>query len=169
MTKSVPWDSKTGYDPANEVRSITVEIAAPARIVWQILLDMPKYGEWNPFCVKAESTLEMGAPVHMQLTNFWNDELAPNCEYICAFEPEKLISWEMKWTEAWPYAARRDQVIEATGPDSCSYYSTDAFYGDTGVHVMRFAGGWVKASFDATAKALKARAEALWAAEKAGK
>jgi hypothetical protein len=160
---SESFDPITGYDPANEVRSITVEIDAPAKIVWDILIDMPRYGEWNPFCVKAESTLEMGAPVNMLLTSFWTDELVPNCEYICAFEPERLISWEMKYSEAWPYAARRDQVITPLGPDRCSYHSTDAFLGDTAVHVMRFAGPWVKVAFDKTARALKARAEALWA------
>jgi hypothetical protein len=70
----------------------------------------------------------------------------------------------MHWTEAWPYAARRDQIIEALGPAKCRYSSTDAFHGDTGVHVMRFAGPWVKAGFDATGRALKQRAEALYAA-----
>jgi hypothetical protein len=168
MHRSDPWDPITGYDPANEVRSITVAIDAPARVVWQVLTDLPRYGEWNPFCVKAESTLEMGAPVHMQLSNFWSDELAPNCEFVCAFEPERRLAWELPWSETWPYAARRDQIIEATGPASCTYHSTDAFYGDSGVHVMRFAGPWVKASFDATARALKQRAEALYAAERGG-
>jgi hypothetical protein len=157
------FDPITGYDPANVVRSDTVEIAAPASVVWRILTDLPRYGEWNPFCIKAESTLEMGAPVFMTLTNFWSDETAPNVEYVCAFEPEKLLSWELKYTPEWPYAARRDQVITTLGPDRCSYYSTDAFYGDTGVHVIRFCGGWVKAAFDGTARALKARAEAIHA------
>jgi len=168
VQRSEPWDPRTGYDPANEVRSITVAIDAPASIVWEILTDLPRYGEWNPFCVKAESTLAMGAPVQMQLSNFWDDTLAPNCEYVCAFEPEQRLSWELYWTEEWPYAARRDQLIEANGAHSCSYHSTDAFYGDSGVHVMRFAGPWVKASFDATARALKARAEALWLAQRSG-
>lgn len=167
MPRTEPWDPISGYDPDNEVRSITVQIDAPARVVWQVLTDLPRYGEWNPFCVKAESTLEMGAPVHMQLTNYWDDTLAPNCEYVCAKVHERQIAWEMLWTTAWPYAARRDQYVEPTGAESCSYYSTDAFYGDTGVHVMRFAGPWVKASFDATARALKARAESLWAEERA--
>ncbi len=158
-----PFDPITSYDPANEVRSITVEIDAPASVVWEVLTDLPRYGDWNPFCVAAESTLEMGAPVHMKLKSFWTDELSPNCEYVCAFEPGKLLSWQMEYSEAWPYAARRDQVITTLGEDRCSYYSTDAFLGDTGVHVMRFAGPWVKVAFDNTARALKARAEAIWA------
>lgn len=162
-----PFDPRTGYDPANVVRSVTVEIDAPARVVWQVLTDLPNYGAWNPYCIRCESTLEMGAPVDFWLTNFWDDTIDTGTEYVCAFEPERLLSWELFWKEDFPYAARRDQVITASGPERCSYYSTDAFYGDTGIHVMRFAGPWVKASFDKTARALKARAEALFAAETA--
>ena len=51
------------FDPDAIVSSERVEIAAPAALVWEILVDLPRYGEWNPFCIAAESTLEMGAPV----------------------------------------------------------------------------------------------------------
>ena len=75
---------------------------------------------------------------------------------------------EAPWLAEWPYPARRDQVIETLGPDRCRYYSTDAFLGETGIHVMRFAGSWVKRGFDDTARALKARAEELYAARSRG-
>lgn len=157
----------TAVDPDAIVVSETVEINAPASLVWEILLDMPKYGEWNPFCVACESTLEMGAPVKMKLKNYTTPEEAyfENTEFICAFEPEKLISWELPHYDGWPYPARRDQIIEATGPKSCKYHSTDAFLGPNGIHVMRFAGPWVKRAFDDTAYALKARAEAMYMAK----
>ncbi len=157
------FDPITGHDPNNEVRSITVEIDAPASVVWEILTDLPRYGEWNPFCIQAESTLELGAPIVMHLTNFWNRDIAINTEYVCANEPERLLSWKLDWATDWPYAARRDQVVTPLGPDRCAYQSINAFFGDTGTHVMRFAGPWVKAAFDNTANALKARAEAMWA------
>jgi hypothetical protein len=158
------FDPITGYNPENEVRSITIEIDAPASVVWEILTDLPRYGEWNPFCIKAESTLELGAPIVMHLTNFWSRDISINTEYVCANEPERLLSWKLDWVAEWPYAARRDQIVTPLGPDRCAYQSINAFYGDTGVHVMRFAGPWVKAAFDNTARALKARAEAMCAA-----
>jgi hypothetical protein len=158
------FDPISGYDPANVVRSEIFEIDAPASVVWEILTDLPRYGEWNPFCIKAISTLEMGAPIEMHLTNFWNGEIAINIEYVWGYEPERLLSWGLKHEPDWPYEARRDQIIAPLGPDRCSYQSLDAFYGDTGVHVMRFAGPWVKAAFDNTGRALKARAEAMYAA-----
>lgn len=164
--KTLAQDPVSGFDPDAVTRSEVVDIAAPARVVWDILVDMPRYNEWNPFCVRAVSKLEMGAAVEMTLVNYAAPgSLVPNLEYICAFEPEKLLSWEMIHSEAWPYPARRDQIIEATGPSSCRYQSTDAFLGANGIHVFRFAGPWIKRAFDDSALALKARAEAKVAAQ----
>lgn len=155
-------DPRTRFDPDAVVRSVRVEIEAPASIVWEVLTDLLRYGEWNPFCFEALSTLEMGAPVHMKLNSYTDPgEVLPNCEYVCALEPEKLLAWELPWSDAWPYPARRDQIIETLGANRCAYVSTDAFLGDNGIHVMRFAGGWVKRAFDDTAVALKARAESI--------
>ncbi len=159
-----PFDPFAVYDNATLVASEPVEIDAPASVVWEILTDMPRYGAWNPFCVRAESTLEIGAPVTMSLVDYTGGgQLAPNIEYVCAFEPERLLSWELRDDPAWPYPARRDQVIEALGPERCRYLSTDAFLGPNGIHVMHFCGAWVKRAFDDTAKALKKRAEAIHA------
>ena len=157
-------DQRTSFDPANVVTSEVVLIVAAPSIVWEILTDLSRYGEWNPFCVKASSTLEMGAPVHMSLVNYPNPgALLQGVEYVCAVEPERRLAWEAHWHESWPYAARRDQYVEPVGVGHCRYWSTDAFLGETGVHVMRFCGPWVKRAFDDTAYALKARAEALHA------
>lgn len=161
--KTVAQDPVMGFDPNAVTRSETVAINAPASVVWQVLTDLPRYNEWNPFCIRAVSTLEMGAPVEMTLINYATagGPTVPNLEYVCGFEPERLLSWEFPNLDFWPYPARRDQVITPTGPDSCTYYSTDAFLGANGIHVFRFAGPWVKRAFDDTALALKARAEQL--------
>ena len=150
------------YDPATTVRSNTVEIEAPASVVWGVLTDLPRYGEWNPFCIAAESTLELGAPMKMLLNSYTSPgQTYSNTEYVCANVAERMLSWELKHTEAMPYPARRDQVIEALESERCRYYSTDAFFGDNARHVMFFCADWIKRAFDDTAVALKARAETL--------
>lgn len=156
-------ENMTYIDPEAIVVSETVDINAPASVVWDILIDLPQYPDWNPFCVECESTLEMGAAVKMKLKSYVNagPEFFENTEFVCAYEVEKLLSWNLPHYDGWPYPARRDQFIEATGPNSCRYYSTDQFLGPNGIHVMRFAGPWVKQAFDDTAYALKARAEAM--------
>ncbi len=161
------FDPKTGYNPNHVARSARVEIDAPASVVWDVLVDLPRYPEWNPFCIKCVSTLEMGAPVVMTIAMPWDTtEQVTMTEFLCAWEPGKLLSWEMYWTEEWPYAGRRDQVIEKLGPAKCAYYSTDAFLGDSGIHIARFGMGWISAAFTMTAKALKARAEEVYAAQR---
>ncbi|MCJ1883914.1 SRPBCC domain-containing protein [Pseudomonas sp. LA21] len=146
----------------NLVRSLSVEIAAPAELVWSILIDLPNYPKWNPYTVKVESSLRLGEPVNLFLPDpAQPGELIHVVEHLADFEPHRLLAWEMIASADNPDAARREQIIEATGPDSCRYHTTDQFLGPTADQVMANHGPWVKQGFDAVALALKARAEAL--------
>lgn len=49
-------DPVAGFDPAAVTVSEVVEIFAPTSVVWQVLTDMPRYNEWNPFCARALHT-----------------------------------------------------------------------------------------------------------------
>lgn len=152
------------YDSATTVRSVEVEIDAPASVVWEVLTDLDSYPHWNPFCVAVKSTLEIGAPVEMTLADYSGaTETFPYTEYVCAVVPERLLSWELRPTEVSVQAARRDQVIEPITDDRCRYYSTDAFLGEEAHQIMADSGAWVKRAFDDTAVALKERSEALYA------
>ncbi|NLU64173.1 SRPBCC domain-containing protein [Rhodococcus sp. HNM0563] len=152
------------YDPATTVRSVTVEIDAPATLVWQVLVDLERYPDWNPFCISAKSTLEIGAPIEMLLTDYsGGTEPFPWVEYVCAVVPERLLSWELLPTTESRQAARRDQVIEQIDENRCRYYSTDAFLGEEAHQIMEDTGAWVLRAFDETAVALKKHCDALYA------
>lgn len=146
----------------NLVRSLSVEIAASAELVWSILVDLPSYPQWNPYTVKVESSLRLGEPVNLFLPDPTRPgELLHVVEHLADFEPHRLLAWEMIASAGNPDAARREQIIETTGPNSCRYHTTDQFLGPTADQVMANHGPWVKQGFDAVALALKARAEAL--------
>ena len=49
------------------VISLERVIDAPAATVWQVITDLPRYGEWNPFCIECRSTLVPGDPIRMQV------------------------------------------------------------------------------------------------------
>lgn len=145
------------------VTSVTVDIAAPAALVWEVLIDLERYPQWNPFTVKVESSLRMGEAVNLFLPDPTRPgELLKVVEYLAAFEHPTLLAWEMYATADNPDAARRDQHIEATGEASCRYHTTDLFLGPTAPTVMANHGPWVKQGFDALAQCLKIRAEALY-------
>jgi len=149
----------------NKITSIRVEINAPASFVWDILIDLPRYPEWNPYTVRIESTLELGAPVHLYLAG-GDGNPNYNLEYLVAFEPGRLLSWEQYPTETDANAARRDQIIEVIDDERCTYYTTDQFLGVNADKIMSDFGDWVKQGFDAIALALKERAESLYKAAK---
>ena len=112
----------------NIVTSIKVEIDAPASVVWDVLVDLPRYQEWNPFTARVESTLEVGDAVHLYIP----DPAAPGefihvVETMAAVEPCQLLSWEQKPSATSKDAARRDQYIEALGPERSAYFTTNIF------------------------------------------
>ena len=154
-------DLRLAFDPEAVVCSERVAIAALVEKVWEVLVDFERYHQWNPFCVEASGKLAVGEPLTMKLKNYLvPGEYFDNVETICEIDAPHRIAWSAPWIDAWPYPARRDQFIEAGEQDRCIYYSTDAFLGPHGIHVMRFAGPWVKRAFDDTAYALKAFVEA---------
>lgn len=160
MTMGMNEAEKLKFDPQAVVRSITVEIAASAETVWEALVDFEHYRDWNPFCVEASGVLKVGEPLTMKLKSYTEEgQYFDNVEFITEIDEPRLVSWSAPWVDEWPYPARRDQFVVSTGPDRCEYYSTDAFLGPHGIHVMRFAGPWVKRAFDDTALALKAYIE----------
>jgi len=148
----------------NIVTSVKVEIDAPSALVWQVLTDLPKYHEWNPFTVRVESALQLNDVVKLYIP----DPSKPGSEievveHLIAFEPCRLLSWEQRPTENSSDAARRDQYVEAIDDTRCSYQTTDVFLGLTADKVMETFGSWVKEGLDGVAVSLKARAESLYA------
>ena len=148
---------------ANIVTSHKVEINAPARVVWEVLIDLDRYHEWNSFCPSIICSLQLGAPVHMQVRIPGTDGTVPVNEYLVACEPERLLSWEQRPVPENMDAARRDQYIEALDANRCSYFTTDIFLGLNQDTIMREHGAWVKVGFDQMALDLKRRAEELHA------
>jgi uncharacterized protein YndB with AHSA1/START domain len=148
----------------NIVTSKAVEIDAPAAVVWQVLTDLPRYREWNPFTVRVETSLQVGDPIDLYIPVPGQDgqEMCVR-EWIVAVEPGQLLSWEQRTTAESKDCARRDQYIETLGPAKSRYFTTDIFLGLNQDKIMDTFGPWVQASFDAVADGVKRQAEALHA------
>ncbi|NLP64840.1 SRPBCC domain-containing protein [Paraburkholderia sacchari] len=151
----------------NIVTSVRVEIDAPASVVWDVLVDLPRYKEWNPYTVRIESTLKLGEPVHIYIP----DPAQPGSEihvfeHLVAYEPGQLLAWEQRPTAESKDAARRDQYIEALGDERSAYFTTDLFLGVNADSIMQSFGPWVKQGFDGIARGVKAQAERIYASSR---
>ena len=146
---------------ANLVTSIKVEINAPASVVWEVLADLESYHLWNRFCPDIRCGLKLNDLVEMKTRHPLTGEVWPVNEYLVAFEPEQLLSWEQRPVPENKDAARRDQYIEAIDANRCTYFTTDQFLGLNADTIMREHGAWVKVAFDQVAVDVKNRSEEL--------
>jgi uncharacterized protein YndB with AHSA1/START domain len=143
------------------VTSVTVEIAAPAAFVWDVLVDYPNYPEWNPYTVKVETTLEIGTVIDLHLpARDGSGGTFVNREFIRVVDPPHHLRYDTGEEIPGVFGVR-DQWITELGPDRCAYYTTDTISGKYADKVIELTGDWIKAGFDSVAHALKERAEQL--------
>ena len=104
-----------------------VDIDAPIEHVWQILVDLDRYGEWNPFTPKVETTLRIGDPIHLQV-RLVGERLTQRVEWITRNEPYTL-GWEMKLGARFLLYAERVQVLTVVDENRTRYMTEDRFSG----------------------------------------
>lgn len=144
------------------ITSITVGIAAPASFVWRVLIDYPNYPQWNPYTVRVETTLAIGDPIDLTLPSpDGSGGTFVNREFIRVVDPPHHLRYDTGSAIPGLFAVR-DQWITETGPDRCTYHTTDTITGEHAGLVLDRNGAWVKAGFDAVAVALRERAERLF-------
>lgn len=145
----------------NAVHSDEVTINAPVELVWQILLDFEKYGEWNTFCPTAiNDSLEVGSPVDMMVN--LGQGLSRQVEFISRVEPLECISWAMANKPEDPVHAERSQRLKKLDATSCTYVSIDEFSGPGKAGMMEHFASTVEAGFNRCAYGLKEYAEARY-------
>jgi hypothetical protein len=69
-----------------------VEIDAPPARVWQVLVDLPAYAEWNPFIVEAAGRVAVGETLslHMALPGREPMTIEPR---LLVVEPARELRW----------------------------------------------------------------------------
>ena len=133
-----------------------LEIPAPADQVWEVLADLERYHEWNPFTPKIETTRELGTPVLIHVS-FDGAEPFLQREIIRRWEPGEELRWGMSIGPAWFFRAERFQRVDPIDETRSLYQSEDAFAGLFSPVVERLYGAKVQRGLDATAAALAAK------------
>jgi len=134
-----------------------ITIDAPIDRVWQILVDLDLYPQWNPFTPSVESSLEIGEAVVMDV-RLVGDRLMRRVEYVTRNEPY-ILGWEMQMGPRFLLHAERCQVLTAQGDGRTHYLSEDRFTGWLTPLVVGLLGGAMRRGFGDCAWGLKKRAE----------
>ena len=144
------------------IRSIPVEIEAPAEFVWEVLVDTASYGEWNPFTPQVDTTFEVGAPARLRV-RMWPGHFRIT-ETVCAVEKPRLLAWSRPFGSRRLLFALREQHIEALGENRCSYHNIDHLSGLLAPLVRLTHGAYMRCGFTDTGMGLKTFAETKLAA-----
>ncbi len=146
-----------------------IEIHAPIETVWAVMIDLRRYGEWNPFIVEvrdAPEVVEVGSQFCLMVR--WVDgsgraTAGETVVELVAPKPEgkgtsaRLTYDFTSWLRTLRLLrTRRTQWLEQVDREKVVYRSEEIFRGP----LCRFIPlSRVQAGFDAHARALKARAE----------
>jgi len=79
--------------PDPKIIQAEIEIDAPPDDVFDILTDLDRYAEWNPFTPRIDSTLELGAPVNMRVRLFEGRRLLRQVEYVTVVNSPTQLCW----------------------------------------------------------------------------
>jgi hypothetical protein len=144
------------------IASDKVDINAPREIVWDILFDLKRYPEWNPFTYRVDSTLQPGDPIDLYVRMpIRGDRL--QTEQMKVVDRPRELSWGMKLGFEFLLKALREQHIEKVSESSCTYQTWDALSGLLMPLVIGLFKTDMQNGFNNMAYALKTRAEQIWA------
>ncbi|TFK48240.1 hypothetical protein OE88DRAFT_1664710 [Heliocybe sulcata] len=154
-------------------RSTTIE--APREKIWGIVLDFPKYKDWNPFARgqslvdKSKKPLEDQTPApgkHLLISFNMPPTLDASVQSKHAFEyvtnvdhANYRISWRNVDMPAWLLWADRWQTLEEEADGKVKYTTFEVFGGIMAYIVKWFMRGHLEEAFEAMGKGLKERAE----------
>ena len=139
------------------IESEPVQIEAPVEAVWDLLVDLDRYHEWNPFARTAtETDVRAGAPVHFDVRlGGYNRKQTERIEII---EPPTRLAWSTN-VALGLVKGLRTQQLEQQSKSSCTYYNTDTLEGPLAPIARLFFGGAMHRGFAAVGQALKETAE----------
>lgn len=129
-------------------------IEAPAARVWDVLMDLPRYPDWNPYTIAMQSTLQIGDPMIMSVK--MSDALTiEQTEYIRVLEPRHKVCWGIDTDSPEFNSGERCQWLEELPGGGTLYVTEDLIEGTANPLVTALFGDAVKNGFDAVALALK--------------
>ncbi len=143
----------------HKIESVAVDINAPVSKVWEVLVDLERYPEWNPFTVQIEADLsQLGNDVSLHVQMSPTKKLV-QVEELRVNDKEEQLSWGVTMVHPAMFWAQRDQLLTVIDDKTTRYVTVDVFKGLLVPLMIMFYGKAIKNGFDAIAMALKERCE----------
>lgn len=142
-----------------------LSVDAPPGRVWEVVTDLARYPEWNPFVVACASTLEVGAPIAMRVRLF-SSWAQPQQERILEHERGRRLCYGLPRSRIGALVSRRSHEVSAGSSARARYVSRFELAGWLAPLVSLLLGKRLRAGFGAMSAALAARAEALARADR---
>jgi hypothetical protein len=134
-------------------------VAAPAEVIWEVISDLARWGEWNPAYSKAEGRLSIGAPITLHATY---PGLSPH-RYegsIIDWVPDTQLLWQGKLGFMARYM--RFVEIDKLSDTGCIVANGEIIDGFGTRYISRQRRASTHRAFEAMDEAIKTRAEAMW-------
>ncbi|MFQ6394996.1 SRPBCC family protein [Nocardia sp. KC 131] len=100
----------------------SVDIDAPVELVWEVITDLARYGEWNPFVPECRSTLVPGEPIDM-LVQVSGAKPRRQREWIRSNTPGHELSYSMKPVPLGALHSLRSHTVTALEDNRTRYES----------------------------------------------
>ena len=141
-----------------------IGVQAPAEVIWEIVHDIERWGEWNPTYTSVEGKVRIGEVLTatLVLPGEAPQVIRPR---VLEWSPPSQLHWELKLLGGAIRTIRYIE-IEALAEASSVVDNGELFGGLMGPSFARRTGRNIQRGFRAMNEALKARAEAVWAERK---
>ena len=142
-------------DPALPTVRVELTIPAERRAVWDVLVDFPRYPEWNPFTVGVETRGRIGDPVRLDVVLGGRRMIMR--ERMRVYEPQRRVGWGLYLLGGVLLDCTRVQELEDAGEGRTRYVCYESFRGWTVPLFFKRYEAAMQEGFEATARALKQR------------
>jgi len=141
-----------------------VGIQAPAEVIWEVIYELEKWGEWNPLYTQAAGDIRIGG--RLDLTVVVPGQPARQLQpTVLEWVPHEQLHWRTTMLGGFITTTRYFE-IEALAEESCIVSNGEIFGGMMGPSFARRIGRAMNRGVREMGEALKERSEALWQARK---
>lgn len=136
-----------------------IEIHAPAQRIWDILVDLDRYHEWNPFIRRAKGRIAPGATFEVSPKTKGGKRLV-FVPQVTDYQEMREFTWTGKFYFRWLAMGNHTFRLTPLDNGAIRVDHDERIYGIGAPLVYLFAKEQIRTGFEAMNHALKQRAEA---------